>query len=245
VADETSVGGIARYDEIAAFYEGAVGDVLDHDPVATALFELLPDLEGLRVLDLACGQGRVSRELARRGANVVGLDVSAALLERAHKRDRETPQRISYVEGDAASPDVLPDDSFELAVCHFGLSDIDDLAGVTANVARWLKPDGSFVFSILHPCFPGWGDDAPSSWPSGEGYFSERWWRADNSGFRAKVGANHRMLSTYFNSLIEQGLVLERIVEPRPTGEWVRRNQSDDLVPAYLVVRCRRREIGS
>lgn len=53
------------------------------------------------------------------------------------------------------------------------------------------------------------------------------------------------MLSTYFNRLIEHGLVLERVVEPRPTGEWVRRNESDDLVPVYLVVRCRRPEIGS
>lgn len=245
MGNQTSTGGIARYDEIAAFYDGSVGDGLDDDPAAAVLFELSPDFEGLRVLDLACGQGRVSRELARRGASVVGLDISTALLGRARQAESEAPLGITYVERDAASPDALHHERFQLITCHFGLSDIDDLPAVIANVRRWLTPDGLFIFSILHPCFPGWGDDAPSSWPPGESYFSERWWQADNSGFRGKVGANHRMISTYFNTLIESGLVLERIAEPRPTGEWLRRNESDDIVPVYIVVRCRKPQIES
>jgi ubiquinone/menaquinone biosynthesis C-methylase UbiE len=242
VINQSSSHGDARYDEIAAFYDECVGEGLDGDPVAGVLFELMPDLEGLRVLDLACGQGRISRELARRGAGVVGLDLSTGLLGLARKSESDSPLGISYVEADAASPDALPGERFELVTCHFGLSDIDDFPGVAANVVRWLEPDKAFVFSILHPCFPGWGDDAPSSWPPGETYFSERWWRAENTGFRGKVGANHRMLSTYFNGLIGHGLVVEQTAEPRPTGEWVRKNDSDDLVPVYLVVRCRRLE---
>jgi SAM-dependent methyltransferase len=239
VTDDVSAGRAARYDEIAAFYDGAVGDGLD-DPATATLFELLPDLESLCVLDLACGQGRVSRELARRGARVLGLDISVALLGRAREIDDETPLGIKYVEADATSPEALPAERFQLVTCHFGLSDIDDLDAVVANVVRWLESDGSFVFSILHPCFPGWGDDAPSSWPPGESYFSERWWRAENSGFRGKVGANHRMLSTYFNTLIRHGLMIERIAEPRPIGGWARKNQSEDLVPVFLVAQCHR-----
>jgi 2-polyprenyl-3-methyl-5-hydroxy-6-metoxy-1,4-benzoquinol methylase len=229
---------VPRYDEIAAFYDGAVSEVVE-DPVAGALFELLCDPDGLRVLDLACGQGRVSRELARRGARVVGLDISPALLALARSAEADM-LGITYVEGDATSPSVLDGERFEAVTCHFGLSDIDDLRAVTANVARLLEPDGMFVFSILHPCFPGWGDDAPSSWPPGEGYFSETWWRAENSGFRGKVGANHRMLSTYLNALVQQGLAIERIAEPQPVGDWVSANQSGDLVPFFLVVCCRR-----
>jgi 2-polyprenyl-3-methyl-5-hydroxy-6-metoxy-1,4-benzoquinol methylase len=231
-------GPVPRYDEIADFYDGVVGDDLE-DPIAGALFELLSDPDGLRVLDLACGQGRLSRELARRGASVVGLDISSALLARARAAEADNPLGLTYVEGDATSPRVLDGETFEAVTCHFGLSDTDDLRAVTENIVRLLEPDGLFLFSILHPCFPGWGDDAPSSWPPGESYYSEKWWRAENSGFRGKVGANHRMLSTYLNTVAQQGLAIERIAEPRPVGDWVSANPSEDLVPAFLVVRCR------
>src|SRR5215475_2140002 len=230
---------VARYDEIAGFYNEFVGDDLD-DSASSALLELLPDLNGRHVLDFACGHGRLSRELARRGARVVGIDISAVLLEQARARESEEPLGITYLRADATSPRLLDDERFDLITCHFGLSDIDDLRGAVANAARLLVPGGLLVFSIIHPCFPGWGDDAPSSWPPGESYFTERWWLAGNSGIRGKVGSTHRMLSTYLNLLREHGLAVDRVLEPRPDPEWVRRkNPSDDLVPVFLVARCR------
>jgi SAM-dependent methyltransferase len=229
----------ARYDEIATFYDGVVGNELG-DPAAQSLLDLLPDLAGLRVLDLACGQGRLSRELARRGARVVGLDISAALLEIARSAENAEPLGITFAEADATSSAALAGESFDGVVCHFGLSDIDDLAAATATVSRLLRAGGWFTFSILHPCFPGWGEDAPSSWPPGSGYFAEGWWLAGNSGFRGKVGASHRTVSTYLNQLVEHGLLVERVAEPQPAGEWVSARPSGDLVPVFLVMRCRR-----
>jgi ubiquinone/menaquinone biosynthesis C-methylase UbiE len=231
---------VSRYDEVAAFYNEFVGDDLD-DSAALALLDLLPDLNGRHILDLACGHGRLSRELARRGARVVGVDISAVLLEQARVRESDEPLGITYFRADATSPRLLDDERFDLVTCHFGLADIDDLRGAVANVARLLVPGGLLVFSIVHPCFPGWGDDAPSSWPPGESYFTEKWWLAANSGIRGKVGSTHRMLSTYLNVLREHGLAVDRVLEPRPDAEWVRRkNPSDDLVPVFLVARCRR-----
>jgi SAM-dependent methyltransferase len=212
------MGREARYDKIADFYDGVVGDDLS-EPAAAALLDLLPDVRGSRVLDLACGQGRLSRELARRGAHVVGLDISHELLEKARKDEEVERLGIEYLQDDATSAAALADRTFEGVACHFGLSDIDDLGGLAATVSRMLEPDGWFVFSILHPCFPGWGDDAPSSWPIGRGYFAEGWWLADNPGFRGKVGASHRMLSTYLNQLVEHGFSIEKAAEPRPDGE--------------------------
>jgi SAM-dependent methyltransferase len=204
------------------------------------LLGLLPDLSGRRVLDLACGQGRLSRELARRGANVVGIDISNELLERARAAETSDPLGIAYLQADATSLTLLADERFDLVTCHFGLSDINDLRATVANVARLLLPRSAFVFSIVHPCFPGWGEDAPSSWPPGESYFTERWWLASNSGVRGKVGSTHRMLSTYLNVLSEHGLLIDRVLEPPPDPDWVRRkNPSDDLVPVFFVARCR------
>ena len=238
------MGRHARYDTIAKFYDGVVGDEV-RDPAAQSLLDLVPDPRGLRVLDLACGQGRLTRQLARRGAYVVGLDISARLLELAREAEKVDPLGITYVEADATAGDLLVDEQFDGITCHFGLSDIDDLGAALAAVSRLLRPGGWFAFSILHPCFPGWGDDAPSSWPTGSGYFAEGWWLATNSGFRGKVGASHRMLSTYLNALVDNGLAIERSAEPPPVGDWVRAKQSDDLVPVFLVMRCRRGESRS
>src|SRR5688572_16609776 len=112
----------ARYDAIADFYNDAVGDDLA-DPVAAALFGLAGDLRGRRILDLACGQGRVSRELARRGALVAGADISEAMLAMARAAEAEDPLGIKYAEADVSAPGALVDRRFDGVVCHFGLSD--------------------------------------------------------------------------------------------------------------------------
>lgn len=186
----------ARYDAIAGFYDGAVADRLDDNAGTSALLELCGDVLGLRVLEVACGQGRIARELARRGAALVGVDISDALLRIARAREADDPLGISYAHGDVSAHGTLARERFDLAVCNFGLSDVDDLTGALASVGRLVAPGGKFVFSILHPCFAGAGDDAPSSWPPTATYDDEGWWLADNPGFRGKVGANHRRLSS-------------------------------------------------
>jgi SAM-dependent methyltransferase len=234
-------GTTARYDQIAGFYDATAGQAVT-DPATAALLELAGDVRGLRLLEVACGQGRVARELARRGAHVTGLDISAALLGLARAWEEHEPRGIAYVRADAAAPGVLHGEVFGGVVCNYGLSDIDDLGGLLANVARLLRPGGWFVFSLLHPCFPGWDRDAPSSWPPDQGYYHEGWWLAGSPGFRGKVGANHRMLSTYLNALAAHGLVPERVAEPRPEPDWQQRRPGAAPVPLYLVARCRSTE---
>lgn len=230
----------ARYDGIAEFYDGVAGDDVS-DPATRALLELVPPARGARVLDLACGQGRVARELARRHARVVGIDVSNNLLTLARRSERLEPMGITYVHGDASRADVLSGETFDGVVSNFGLSDIDDLDGVLATVARVLPEGGWFAFSILHPCFPGWDTDAPSSWQPDRGYYAEGWWLANNTGFRGKVGATHRMLATYLNALGSHRLHLDRVVEPEPGQAWAARAPDLNPVPVYLAARCRRR----
>jgi SAM-dependent methyltransferase len=232
----------ARYDLIADFYLGVVGDVVT-DPAAATLLTLIEDVRGLRVLDVACGQGRVTRELARRGARVVGVDISGVLLDGARQAEAEAPLGITYMTADVTSAGALPGETFDAVVCNHGLADIDDLNGTLATVARALRPGGRFVFSILHPCFPGWDDDAPSSWPRAAGYWSEGWWLASNPGIRGKVGSSHRMLSTYLNSAIDNGLAIERVAEPAPGPHLHARQLAAQPgagpLPMFLVVRCR------
>jgi ubiquinone/menaquinone biosynthesis C-methylase UbiE len=200
----------ARYDAIAEFYEQFAHDTYSDPPMA-ALLQLIGDITGLRLLDLACGHGRLSRELARRGGHIVGVDISAALLNLARANETEKPLNITYIQADVSLPETLEQEIFDGVVCSFGLADIDDLDGAIATVARVLHPDGFFAFSILHPCFPGWASkQAQPSWQPERGYYVEGWWRATSPahGLRPKVGANHRMLSTYLNTFARHHLVM-------------------------------------
>jgi len=152
----------ARYDQVADRYVAEVGDRLDDEGTA-ALLDLVGDVDDQRLLDIACGKGRVSRELARRSASVTALDLSAELVQQA-RTDAQIPgNEIHYEVADICDSDVLAGSKFDGIVCNFGASDIDDLNGMLSSVRRLLSPGGFFVLSLLHPCFPGWPGRAPSA----------------------------------------------------------------------------------
>ena len=117
--------------------------------------------------------------------------------------ESDDPAGITYVQANGTEPTALQGEVFDRVVCNFGLSDIDDFDGIIATFTRVLEPGGVFVFSIMHPCFPGWADVLPGDSPPDGGYFTECWWVAAATGPstdpRNTVGTNHRMVSTYFN----------------------------------------------
>lgn len=233
----------ARYDEVADFYQAGFSET-DGDPVVPTLLDLLGDPRDSRILDVACGHGRVCRLLAGLGAQVTGLDLSAALIGRAQAAEDSQPRGISYLHADVTDGDWLAGPPFDSAVCNFGLSDIDDLDGALASVYLATRPGGRFVFSILHPCFGG-GRDVSGAWPADGSYYDERWWRPDGalSSLRRQVGANHRMLSTYFNALRRHGLPVDEIAEPGPTEDWAAARPDCRSQPLYLVARCIRQPV--
>jgi SAM-dependent methyltransferase len=226
---------IARYDAIADFYVSGFDSV--DDSVSLAMLDLTGPVAGLRVLDVACGHGRFSRELARRGAEVTGIDISASLLARAREIERDKPLGVRYLHSDVTAGGILESAAFDKATCSFGLSDIDDLSGAIAAVAAALRPGGTFVFSILHPCFAG-GRDISGSWPDTGSYYDEGRWTATGgrSGLRQRVGASHRMLSTYHSALRCHGFWLDQMVEPLPRQDWDPAHDADRK-PVFLVAR--------
>ena len=100
---------------------------------------------GGTALDLACGTGSLTRDLARKvgpGGYVLGIDFSREMLRAA--RSRSTPG-VAYRLGDATDLEGVPSDSFDAATIAYGARNIPDLDALFSEMARVLKPGGVAV----------------------------------------------------------------------------------------------------
>jgi SAM-dependent methyltransferase len=116
------------------------------------LWQLLALHEGSRVLDAPCGFGRLSRPLAERGANVLGIDQSEVLLQQAEKdRGGLNTERLRYLRHDLRQP--LPEGGFDAAINIFSSlgygTEEDDLA-ILRNLRDALRPGGLLLVETAH-----------------------------------------------------------------------------------------------
>jgi SAM-dependent methyltransferase len=237
----------AAYHEIADWYDGALGSrpfgPFHHFAISVVL-GLVGELAGRRVCELACGQGVLARKLAERGALVDGVGISEKMLWIARLYEQEAPLGIVYLLDDAQTLGRLESAAFDGMVCNVALMDKGDVTACLDSVARILQPEGWFVFSVTHPCFPapslGWGRRVDAELEREiPDYFAEGFWRRDNpAGVRGKVGPHHRTLSTYVNALIKAGLRLEQIHEPRAPDDLAERTPGYLDCPPFLAARC-------
>jgi ubiquinone/menaquinone biosynthesis C-methylase UbiE len=226
------------YDDIAEWYDELTRSEPWNDAVLTAVLRLLPDFCGGSVLDLATGTGHAARALAARGARVTGIDLNETMLEIARRHEQEQPLGITYLGGDARSPDAFADDRFDGVMASLCLGDIDDLGAVLGASRRVLRRGGWFAWSIPHPCFTPPSavvtqteDGRPAKLVTG--YFDEGFRRADRPSAVRRVGAHHRTLTTYLNAIAGSGLVLDRFAEPRVEADERRPTYAE--LPAFIV----------
>jgi SAM-dependent methyltransferase len=111
---------------------------------------ILGDVEGKDVLELGCGAGRWSVALARRGARVVGLDLSPARLEQARRVMDLAGVEFPLLEASAEAV-PLPSGSFDIVFCDWGAMTFADPYRTVPEVARLLRPGGLFAFSHASP----------------------------------------------------------------------------------------------
>lgn len=211
------------------------------------LLALLPDVDGRRVLDLGCGAGQLAHHLAMMGAiEVVGIDVSERMLALA-RADRAHP-RVTYQRG-AIEELTFPPARFDLAVSSLVLHYVHDYPGLIRQIAEWLAPGGILVYSTEHPIFtarlPGDGwvlDDAGRRTRWGLDRYAEEGTR-EETWFGAGVRKVHRTVATLINGLVDAGLLIERVVEPVPSEQWLDAHplaRDERRRPVFLLVRARK-----
>jgi 2-polyprenyl-3-methyl-5-hydroxy-6-metoxy-1,4-benzoquinol methylase len=223
----------AQYDAFAEAYEAhataAPYNALYDRP---AMLELIGDVHGLRVLDAACGPGLYAEELVRRGADVVGCDGSAQMIELA--RRRVGPQVDLRVHELGQPFTWLETGSVDMVVCALALHYVNDRVAFLRECVRVLRPDGVMALSTHHPT-----DD----WARlGGSYFdvdavTEVW----SQGWT--VTAWRMPLTQLTGEIAEAGFVVERLVEPRPVPEMAERHPEAyallTTTPGFVMFRLR------
>ncbi|QDL55242.1 bifunctional 2-polyprenyl-6-hydroxyphenol methylase/3-demethylubiquinol 3-O-methyltransferase UbiG [Rhodoferax aquaticus] len=108
-------------------------------------------LAGLRVLDVGCGGGILSDSMARKGANVLGIDLATNALKVAqlHALEAQTPN-VQYREISAEGMAVEAAGSFDVVTCMEMLEHVPDPASVVDACAQLVKPGGWVFFSTIN-----------------------------------------------------------------------------------------------
>ena len=159
------------------------------------LIEDLGISEGQTVLDLGCGDGTTALPAARRGANVLGVDIASNLVTAGNRRaESEGLSNCRFQEGDASDLNALADDSFDVVVSIFGAMFAPkpfDVAKEMVRVTRvggriimgnWIPGDPTLVAQILRI-------SSAYTPPPPEGFISPMLWGIENSVIERFVNA--------------------------------------------------------
>ena len=220
-------------EEFASFF--AEGDEFYHKHIINpCLIDLLGDLGRKTILDVGCGEGHLARYLAdqtHRSIQVIGIDASEKMIRIAREKSQDFSDCLAFQQGDMTDLAGVPSGFFDIAICNAALMDIKNYTQAIKEVARTLKAQGAFVFSILHPCFhtPGSGwlkdkDDNIVGWRVDSYYANLAWKWTPKSRMSRETYCFHRTLADYVTALREAGFVITDLREPTPSEELLERD---------------------
>ena len=201
---------------------------------------ILPNVDGLDVIELGCGTAYVSSWLSRRGARPVGIDNSPEQLNTAKRYQEEFGIAFPLIFGDAENV-PLPDASFDLAISEYGASIWCDPYRWIPEASRLLRPGGRLIFlvngTILMLCAPDEEDAAAQDRMIRDYFGMHRFEWPDDP---LKSVEFHLGYGDMIRLLRANGFEVENLIELRPaetattrypyvTVEWARRWPSEEV----------------
>jgi SAM-dependent methyltransferase len=181
---------------------GMGGRVHAHD---ASLYGLLPPPRGLTI-DVGCGEGRVSRELAQRGYEVVGFDASEVLVGKAREAHPEGRYEVAAI-------DALPldDGAALLAVCINVLPHVRELEPAACELARVLAPGGQLLVGTIHPVAQAGTYDEETGELRVRGYFERDLHPVELGEYH--VHHQHRTIEDQLRTFLAAGFALADLRE--------------------------------
>ena len=241
---------MADYDKVATRYSDAMpdeGDFYHKTQIDPFIYSIIGDPKGKVIYDVGCGNGYISRNLARKGAKVYASDISSKLIEIAKEKSKGFD--ISYSVHDATSFDEYHQGMFDIVVMNMVVHYIKDLDVLCKGVSKVLKKGGTFVFSTNHPFRPAY---PYSDWTLGKindtdtlfikvtRYLKEErrtgvcW--CDN---KTALHMFNQPLHLLINTMSKYGLYTFRIDEPKGDGfahDYSKKLQDSHYIPTFIIM---------
>lgn len=244
------------WDHVAAWYDSLAaqrGTDFHQAVIIPGVLRLLELKPGERALDMACGQGVVSRALHKAGADVTGVDLSPRLIKLARQRSGRAIRFLVADVGDLRQ--VLSDgETFDAAACVLALENMDPVEPLLAECSRLLKTGGRLVVVTVHPAFRiprqsswGWDESQQQMFRGVNCYLSPLKIPIDMRPFkepaRQVTWTYHRPIQTYINGLAKVGLWVNaveewpshRVSQPGPRARAENRARKE--FPLFLALR--------
>jgi len=201
--------------------------------------QLLGDVQGQKVLDLGCGDGMFALELFEAGcSNYYGIDASEKMVQIANKVLKDRPANIDHSTIESWD---CPEQQYDIVISRLALHYIQQIEEIFQKTYDCLKPNGRFVFSIVHPIIT-------SSDKSRQPGSRREDWIVDNyfsGGLRKVVLRNnyvnqyHRSVEDLYMGLQKSGFTIESLRESRPMREYFENEElfiRRSRIPLFLFI---------
>jgi 2-polyprenyl-3-methyl-5-hydroxy-6-metoxy-1,4-benzoquinol methylase len=224
------------------------GDYLRNKLLTPHLMRILGPLDGLRVLDVGCGEGYLARRMARKGARVWAFDWMDILISHAREEEQRSRLGIKYAVADASRRFPCPS-AIHLVVANMVLKDMPRIQTTVSEAHRVLRRGGRFVLTVLHPCFCM----SSSQWQARKSirkkhpkvsfeleapYTTRKEFLKTVSGSRTQIVHFHRPLSTYVSLLRRNGFLVSGLWEPvlGPNTSCPAKYEYAAFLPPFLLM---------
>ncbi len=194
-----------------------------------SILSMMGDLKGKKILDAGSGSGRFTAKIAGLGAECIGIDGSEELV----KLSKNNYQHLDFFHQDLTKPLTFSDNTFDVILCKYVFMSIEDIRLPLNEFKRILKQGGLLVVSLGHPVLwlyhwlaAHWKIKERKGFSDLEGYFKTK-----EISIQIKESSNievsfiYRPISYYINTFIDQGFIIKKIDETKPTEAFL------DLVP--------------
>jgi len=208
---------------------------------------LVGDVKGKRVLEIGCGGGQCAIAFAKRGAIATGVDLSDEQLRFARALAKQEGVKVRFLRRSVESLSPIAAESQDLVFSAYALDFVERIERCFGEVARVLRPDGLFVFSVCHPF---WYCLAEKELRIESSYFDTAYWYEwEQKGMksRPRVAESHRSVGKWYRLLREARFEVLDIVEPEPVesgsgqdwGEYYS-PERQRMVPATIIWKVRK-----
>ena len=206
---------------------------------------LLPDVSDKRILDLGCGFGWHAKYFAQKGAKEIkAIDISKKMIQKAKEINDDRKILYSLYDIESFETDA---NSYDIVFSSLAIHYVRDYKKLIGKIHRWLKEEGTLLFSVEHPSFTAEGSEDWCYDESGEirhfpldNYFKEG--ERETTFLGCKVKKYHRTLTSYVETLLECGFSIAGLKEPEVPSylENLEEMKNEWRRPMMLVIKAQK-----